>query len=182
MLIVDYPFQMIRTYTGTQLQNTPESVATIVFVVKQSCEIFQSKSECCTLGPPTVLPLLVLSSDQCSQRNFPNPHLVLFWSLIEIVFPQISALFWPISNSAPSIRALFLLAQKEHCPRTQGLLTYLRYLGIQKSFNLWPYEVILQPQQCNYACTTESYYIFFPIFRAMCTTQHTQRTDTKKIR
>ena len=72
-----------------------------------------------TLGPPTVLPRLVLSSDQCSQRNFPNPHLVLFWSLIEIVFPQISALFWPISNSAPSISALFLLAQKERCPRTQ---------------------------------------------------------------
>ena len=91
--------------------------------------------ELITLGPRTVLPRLVLSSDQCSQRNFPNPHLVLFWSLIEIVFPQISALFWPISNSAPSISALFLLAQKERYPRTQCTILYLKNFSCPFLYN-----------------------------------------------
>ena len=134
-----------------------------------------------TLGPRTVLPRLVLSSDQCSQRNFQNPHLVLFWSLIERVFPQISALFWPFSNSAPSIRSLFLLAQKEHCPRTQVLLTYLRQVS-KKVLTFGPMRLF-----CNHSSVTMlvqwSLIIFFSIFRAMCTTQHTQRTHTqKKIR
>ena len=88
-------------------------------LINNSRRIFKKSG---TLGSRTVIPRLVLSSDQCSQKNFPNPHLVLFWSLIQRFFPQISALFWPISNSAPSISALFLLAQKERCPRTQCIL------------------------------------------------------------
>ena len=57
-----------------------------------------------TLDPWKVLPRLVLSSDQCSQRNFQDPRSVHFLSLFETVLPRL---------------VLFLLAQKERCPRTQ---------------------------------------------------------------
>ena len=116
--------------------NTHHKTFELIFVrIKNEASANLSKKHA-TLGPRTVLPQLVLSSDQCSQRNFPNPHLVLFWSLIKIVFPQISALFWPISNSAPSISALFLLAQKERCPRTQCSAQFVSTQYLTKYHNL----------------------------------------------
>ena len=80
--------------------NTHHKTFELIFLrIKNEASANLSKKHA-TLGPRTVLPQLVLSSDQCSQRNFPNPYLVLFWSLIQRVIPQISALFQPISNSA----------------------------------------------------------------------------------